>query len=76
MSQPADLRDLRRRADNLLAVQTDGCALWTETEQIEAGDVMEALLAALARRGLRESETPDATADWQGRVSTLKETGQ
>ena len=58
MSQPADLRDLRRRADNLLAVQTDGCALWTEAEQIDAGDLIEALLAALARRAPRSPEEP------------------
>ena len=49
-ARPADLRELRRRADNLLAGQHEGLARWTEVEQIEAGDVIEALLAALARR--------------------------
>ena len=56
----ADMRELRRRADNLLAGQHDGLALWTGAEQTEAGDVIEALLATLAHRSPREREAPDA----------------
>lgn len=54
-------QDLARRAINILSVQADGLALWTEDEQIEAGDVIEELLALLLAEAPQRQEKEEVT---------------
>ena len=51
-------QQLIAEAEGLLSIQADGLALWTEEEQIKAGDVIERLLSALAASSRGSSRPP------------------